>query len=259
MWIQRHLHQNHMPHSMLAALFASGNVVGCGLGTAKAAAKLNRGISWDKAGLPHGSAGNGASIRAAPIGLFSFDDEHNLVTWAKQQAFITHQDTRCQAGSIVLAGAVAICLVCRPLPPVPVVLKKLSDLCREISQEFSECIMQLIEWVRLPPKKASKKIQKCGLDFDDGSAGISGFVTSSTMWALYSFLNNQNDYWDCIRTAISAGGDTDSTAAMAGALSGAYLGLSQIPENWASHVHDKSHTKLEDFTNLVQACYQIKI
>jgi hypothetical protein len=43
------------------------------------------------AGIPRGNAGNGASIRAAPIGLFSFDNEQNLITWAQQQAFVTHQ------------------------------------------------------------------------------------------------------------------------------------------------------------------------
>lgn len=45
---------------------------------------------------------------------------------------------------------------------------------------------------------------------------------------------------------------------MAGALSGAYLGLQRIPVNWARHVHDKSHTTYEDFLDLVQKVYQIK-
>jgi len=137
-------------------------------------------------------------------------------------------------------------------------LKKLSDLCNECSQEFSECIKKLVEWVNLPHNKAAQKIHKYGLDFDDGSVGISGFVVSSTLWALYSFLNNQNNYWECICTAISAGGDTDSTAAMAGALSGAYLGLQKIPTNWASQVHDKKHTTYEDIIKLTHSCFHIK-
>lgn len=41
--------------------------------------------------MPAGSAGNGAAIRAAPVGLFSYDDIPSLVTFAKQQAFVTHQ------------------------------------------------------------------------------------------------------------------------------------------------------------------------
>lgn len=39
-------------------------------------------------------------------------------------------------------------------------------------------------------------------------------------------------------TAIAAGGDTDATAAMAGALSGARIGLQAIPPDFARIVHD---------------------
>ena len=28
-------------------------------------------------------------------------------------------------------------------------------------------------WVSLPPKKAAKNIEKCGLDYNDGSVGVS--------------------------------------------------------------------------------------
>jgi ADP-ribosylglycohydrolase len=39
-----------------------------------------------------------------------------------------------------------------------------------------------------------------------------------------------------VRAAILMGGDTDTIAAMAGALSGAFLGASAIPEQWRARV-----------------------
>lgn len=52
--------------------------------------------------------------------------------------------------------------------------------------------------------------------------------------------------------------DTDSTAAMTGALSGAYLGLQQLPSNWIHHICDKDEWHLKDFVHLGQQCYDIK-
>jgi ADP-ribosylglycohydrolase len=43
------------------------------------------------------------------------------------------------------------------------------------------------------------------------------------LWSLYSFLRSPEDYWETVCTAIAVGGDVDTTAAMAGAVSGAYL------------------------------------
>jgi ADP-ribosylglycohydrolase len=50
--------------------------------------------------------------------------------------------------------------------------------------------------------------------------------------ALYAFLENLRSFPDCLLYAIRAGGDTDTIASMAGALSGAYLGEDAIPSSW---------------------------
>jgi len=43
--------------------------------------------------------------------------------------------------------------------------------------------------------------------------------------ALYCFLRQTRSYKDTVIYAISLGGDTDTIAAMAGAISGAYIGV----------------------------------
>ena len=67
--------------------------------------QLARGVPWQEAGTPSPSAGNGSAMRAGPIGLLFFDDPDGLVRAAVDQGRITHQDPRCSAGGVAVAGA----------------------------------------------------------------------------------------------------------------------------------------------------------
>ena len=49
-------------------------------------------------------------------------------------------------------------------------------------------------------------------------------VIPSLVWSLYAFLHAPDDYWTAVCTAIAAGGDTDTMAAITGAIAGARLG-----------------------------------
>ena len=57
----------------------------------------------------------------------------------------------------------------------------------------------------------------------------SPFVVPSVLLSLYAFLREPDDFRACMRLALRAGGDVDSTCAMAGAISGAYLGMAGLP------------------------------
>jgi ADP-ribosylglycohydrolase len=109
----------------------------------------------------------------------------------------------------------------------------------------------------VPPEEAAAVISKAGLppDFDDGWRGISPFVTGSVLWSLYSFLRSPEDYWETVRTAIAVGGDVDTTAAMAGAVSGAYLGLGRLPLQLARRLHDRGTWGYDELLALADACH----
>src|ERR1043165_3500294 len=91
------------------------------------------GVPWQQAGEPAPMASNGSAMRAAPIGLFFAHDEVALRTAATEQSLITHQDPRCTAGSIAIAGATAIALQDRVVEPGSVAAR-LADLVREHDQ-----------------------------------------------------------------------------------------------------------------------------
>ncbi len=79
------------------------------------------------------------------------------------------------------------------------------------------------------------------------------------LWSLYSFLRSPEDYWETVCTAIAVGGDVDTTAAMAGAMSGAHLGLGAVPSRLAHRLTDRGTWGFEELVELAQACCQLKI
>src|SRR5919199_183372 len=84
--------------------------------------------------------------------------------------------------------------------------------------------------------------------------GISASVLPSVLWSLYSFLRSPDDYWETVCTTIAVGGDTDTMAAMAGAISGAHLGPSQLPRGLVSRLNDRGEWNAEALTRLARDC-----
>jgi ADP-ribosylglycohydrolase len=117
------------------------------------------------------------------------------------------------------------------------------------------------DWLELEPMKALPEISVVGLtDFQTNERwiGISPFVTSSVLWSLYSFLRTPENYWQSICTAIAAGGDVDTTAAMSGAIAGARVGIEKIPHAWTQRLTDRGEWKYDDLVELALQCYSTK-
>jgi hypothetical protein len=131
----------------------------------------------------------------------------------------------------------------------------------ESEPSVSAYIQHLAEWVLLPPDKAVTFISQAGKSpgYSDGWQGISPFVTGSVLWSLYAFLRTPDDYWETICTAIAVGGDVDTTAAMAGAISGAYLGLEAIPLHLAARLTDQGTWDFDELVELAHECYALKM
>ncbi len=244
----------------IADIFSSDRIVGRGRATQQAADRLNRGVPWDQAGAPSSLAGNGSAMRSAPVGLLFFDNPERMLQVATDQGRITHQDPRAVAGSIAIAGAVAIALETPDIKPADF-CGQITEWTAEISPLFSEQITRLPEWVELPWEKAMPLIAAAGLDPAEGKIweGISPYVVSSVLWSLYAFLKTPHNYWDTICTAIICGGDVDTTAAMAGAVSGAYLGLESIPKEIARHLNDQGAWTYSDLVNLAERSFDMKL
>ena len=66
--------------------------------------------------------------------------------------------------------------------------------------------------------------------------GISGYINHTVPSVIYAWLRYYGDYRETVSNLIAAGGDTDTTAALAGALSGLTVGPSGIPQDWLDGV-----------------------
>jgi ADP-ribosylglycohydrolase len=244
----------------IAALFAEGRIVGQGRATTLAAERLQDGVSWDEAGTPPPRAGNGSAMRAGPVGLMAPGDPGRLVRLATDQGRITHADPRCAAGAVAIAGAVALAL--RPGPVEPdAFAAPLAEWAGRIEPTLADALAHLPEWAAMPDDEALPRIAVQGLEpvrkdrYPDDC--ITPFVVPSVLWSLRAFLVSPDDYLGVMATAIGCGGDVDTTAAMAGAISGARLGLSALPQDLAGHLTDRGTWGLDDLVALADEAWAV--
>lgn len=66
-----------------------------------------------------------------------------------------------------------------------------------------------------------------------------GYCEHTLEAALWCFLNTSS-YADCVLAAVNLGGDTDTTAAVAGAIAGVYYGFGAIPPKWVGQLRGKA-------------------
>lgn len=66
-----------------------------------------------------------------------------------------------------------------------------------------------------------------------------GYCEHTLEAALWCFLNTSS-YADCVLAAVNLGYDTDTTAAVAGALAGVYYGFETIPPKWIGQLRGKA-------------------
>lgn len=66
-----------------------------------------------------------------------------------------------------------------------------------------------------------------------------GYCEHTLEAALWCFMNTSS-YADCVLTAVNLGDDTDTTAAVAGAIAGVYYGFGAIPPKWVGQLRGKA-------------------
>jgi poly(ADP-ribose) glycohydrolase ARH3 len=168
--------------------------------------------------FPGGSFGNGAAMRVAPVGLAYHDDPDRVWDEAGRSAGPTHTHPLGVEGAQVLALAVALCVRGVGWP--------------EIFEELA---------ARCHTEPFRHAIRRAASSSDASEAGILGneiTAQRSVPTALALAATNPDDYALTIGRAVHLGGDTDTIAAMAGALAGASLGVGAIPATLLGRLED---------------------
>lgn len=224
----------------LLSRFASLKAVGYGGTTMRAVQNiaLHRTPSW----IPSG--GNGAVMRAAPVGLVHHSRK-SICEVSRRQAEVTHLGKISTECATFQAGIV-------------------SELLREgyVSDavetadflKLGSLLGPLRKMLSLGPNEAQSYV----LSLQNSSPseiwrdGLTPYALSTTLWAYYAFHHHRNDSFDdVICLAIRPGGDVDSTASMAGALFGACRGTEGMLDHpLAQKLHDGDQHLLGYLQNL---------
>jgi len=201
--------------------FFSGRARGFGTTTKLAMQNLQSGKHWSESGIA-GSMGNGTAMRSAPFGVYFRNDLYSLVNICKIDSAITHASYDAEAGSIAIALAAAYA-----------VNNDLDNLLAKIWNQLPESKVKstifsldsLINSDTITPAQALRVL------------GTKADVRETVPAALYCFLKFDN-YHDAVIAAIKAGGDTDTTAAIVGALFGAKNGVKGMDVEIISQIED---------------------
>ena len=226
--------------SRVAALVQSGGDVGAGPGTRSTTMRLRLGAPWEHAGMPAPYAGNGSAMRVAPLGVLYRGDDARWQRCAREQSRVTHRDPRCTAGAVAVAGAAVLAARVGPVDSSRF-LHQLAGWVEPDHAGMARAVRGLESWLPLAPHQAARRLHTAWLDPAAGLEwrGITAFVVPSVLWSLYAFLRTPDDWWQCVCTAIEAGGDTDTTGAMAGAIAGARLGVGALPAALLARLTDR--------------------
>lgn len=214
------------------AWYESGNTRGIGTTTANAMHNLLEGASWQESGLTKSidglpAGGNGTAMRAAPIGLWYRKDPESLLSNAMLDATITHNSFEPKMGSIAVALATAM-LANRTSNPQSVAWEVTDILTDSVVKEK---ILLAQKWLEQGTPLESIALEALA------EIGVSGYVPE-TVGAAFFCLGATTNFKDAVVMAVKAGGDTDTTAAIVGALAGTYYGLDAIPSEYKDKVEN---------------------
>lgn len=164
---------------------------------------------------PYNSCGNGSAMRVGPVG-WAFDSEEEVLAMAKASAECTHNHPEGIKG----AQATALCIFFSRMGQTKEYIKK------EISERFNYDLNFTCDSIR--------ESYKWGATCQD-----------TVPQAIVAFLDGK-DFEDCIRNAISIGGDSDTIACITGSIAEAYYG---VPED----IYNEAYNRLTPhFKNVVK-------
>jgi ADP-ribosylglycohydrolase len=176
-------------------------------------------VSSGLRGRPNpGSQANGAMMRISPLGIFGANHPVEAVgDWARQDAALTHPNPVCLQASALFSMAIAQAIASGGYA---------EDLYQNIRQWAIDLAVEpaLVDAIHgaaesPPPEYVQQQ----------------GWVLTAFRNALWQLLHAPNLEAGVVNT-VMRGGDTDTNAAICGALLGAVYGLDALPAQWVDRV-----------------------
>lgn len=204
---------------------------GIGFATLRAILKLWLGFPPNHSGVY--SAGNGPAMRVAAIGAFFAHHPQRRAAYVAVSTRITHTDPKALTGATAIAE-LAAWIVRDRLTGRPS-LATFIALLRRCGPDDAEwqTLVDAIEQAARENRTVAELAEKMGL-----AQGVTGYIYHTVPIAVYAWFQHDGDYRPTLTAVLNCGGDTDTVGAIAGALAGATVGESGIPEEWKAGVTD---------------------
>lgn len=212
-------------------------------------------VSALAAGTPPGQAasssgGNGTAMRVSPVGLFFRDDPAGCYEAATRSSYLTHG----HPGATIAAQAVALAVRYNSyknedffstsefldevqrvrLDPEPPELADFRTIVDEVKKRAilgteEEGLVALGQAGVKPPYYLKRY---------EGTSFVHPYALATVGCAFFLFIRHLGDPENAIRAAVQAGGDTDTVAAIVGALVGSLAGYARLPKRWRDGVYN---------------------
>ncbi len=198
---------------------------GIGLATLKSILKLWVGFRPSRSGVF--SAGNGPSMRSPILGVLYEHDVIRRRALVHCSSILTHRDGKaeCAAQAVALAASMS----CRK--DVAIEAGDFFKACEaeqwEGGAEFYGLLDQVKRSLAAGESTGDFAIRALGLE-----KGVTGYSYHTVPIVLHAWLRHPEDYIAAVKEVIRCGGDTDTSAAIVGAITGARVGVEGIPVAW---------------------------
>lgn len=166
---------------------------------------------WQERGRPE-TQPNGALMRCAPVALRYAHDPEDLNRRTAATCAVTHYAPGAQWSCILVNAAIAMLL--RGGQP------RRDDLTLAASQDGAPA--DLIAWTLAIPEDIGERIA------EERVSGHTYLCMQAALWC----LDCSDSLEEALIRIVNAGGDTDTNAAVAGAVLGARHGVTAIPQRW---------------------------
>ena len=197
---------------------------GYGRGAKAMLREIRDGLPWPIAAAAafdgQGSAGNGAAMRAAPLGAWHADSLAHAAVQGARAAEVTHAHADGVAGGVAVSVAAAVAAAGRLDGQRPGLLRAV--LAHTPAGHVRDGLATALR---------IDDVAEAAGTLGTGGREMARDTVPFAVWVADRFLD---DYPAAIAAAAGAGGDVDTTCAIAGGIVAAYTGLDGIPPDWLS-------------------------
>jgi ADP-ribosylglycohydrolase len=210
--------QNHLARSF-ADRFYQAPWRGYGGGARRLLARYAKGADW-RVEAPRlfddGSYGNGAAMRAAPIGGYFAGDAARAADEALKSAVVTHAHPEGQAGAMAVAAAAALTAAPEPAKGLPLLKQVINHLPASRTRDGIE--------------RAADIAPDCHQQAADAlGTGQQVAAFDTVPFCLWVVAHHSTDYETAMWITVAGLGDRDTTCAIVG---GIVALATAVPTDW---------------------------